>query len=457
MDAFGSLAIIPQMQGEPIATTSFSGWIERPVELEAPLKGTDECEVAVIGGGYTGMTAALRLAELGVEVTLVESAFCGWGASSRNAGHLTPTIAGDPLLLATLYRRRASELIHFADAAARHVERLIERLGIECSYEAVGNVSAAFTPGQLRRSERIAGFLAEAGGEIEFGIAEELGLPRTFEGGILERVGGVLNPGLLARGLRDALLASEARIFESTPVGAVDREAGGLLLRAPGGTLRAERVLLATNAFSRELPAAPRGAIKPLWVTLAETEPIEPERLDATGWSSRSGIYTQHLILESYRPTTRGTIVFGSRRVQPPRAALGARTPDPAVVADIARGFYERFPSLAEVEIRRSWGGWIAMTPSWLPVCGEAGSDIFYAVGFNGHGLAQAPYVGELMAEQIAGRVDREGEQLAPIWRKRSRFAPAPHLSGPALRAGWAIDRLTDRLAARRSGRAGGG
>ena len=114
-----------------------------PDDPAQPIAGEVTCEVVIVGGGYTGMAAALRLAELGVDVVLLESAFCGSGASSRNAGHLTPTIAGDPQILATVYKRRAPELIRVGDNAVHFTESLIEGLGLECDYEPTGNVSAA--------------------------------------------------------------------------------------------------------------------------------------------------------------------------------------------------------------------------------------------------------------------------------------------------------------------------
>jgi glycine/D-amino acid oxidase-like deaminating enzyme len=230
-------------------------------------------------------------------------------------------------------------------------------------------------------------------------------------------------------------------------VKAIRRQGPRLVLATPGGRIRADRVLIATNAFTRDAAFAPSRIVAPLWVTLAETEPIDPARLEEAGWTSRTGVYTQHVILESYRPTQRGTIVFGSRLPQTPRGALGARIPEAGVVADIVRGFHERFPSLRDVAVQRTWGGWIAMTPSWLPVAGEAEPGVFFAVGYNGHGLAQAPYLGTLLADRLAG--DEPGE-LGVVWRDRPRFMPAPLFSAPALRAGWAIDRLVDRLARRR-------
>lgn len=432
-----------------VALSPASGWLEPPGDRFPALAGDLDCDAAVVGGGYTGMAAALRLAERGLRVALLDAAFCGAGASSRNAGHLTPTIAGDPQLLATVYRRRARELVRLADAAVHFTERMIARLGIECEYEPTGNVSAALSPGQLRRAERIARFLAGVGAEVEFVRGPELGLPEAFLGGVLERSGGVLNPGRLARGLRAALTSAGVSAFEETPAQAIGPTgAGGLAIATPGGRVRAERVLIATNAYSRDLPFAPRRVVTPLWITLAETEPVGTERLEASGWASRTGIYTQHVILESYRPTVRGTVVFGSRLPQPARGLLGDRKPDRAVVGDIANGFSERFPTLRDVSLRRAWGGWIAMTGSWLPVAGEAQANVLYAVGYNGHGLAQAPYIGTLAADVLAG--DEPHDDLRAVWRERPRFAPAPLFSAPALRAGWAIDRLADRRLRRR-------
>ncbi len=422
----------------------FSGWIDPPDDPVPALEGERRCDVAVVGGGLTGMAAALRLDELGTDVVLLESAFCGWGASSRNAGHLTPTIGGDPQLLATLFRRRAPELVRLADAAVRFTGGLISDRGIDCEYEAGGNVSAALSEGQMRRAEKIVAFLAECGGDVELVDGDAAGLPRSFRGGILERAGGVLNPGLLTRGLRAAVLASGVSLHERSAVTTIDGSGAGVAIRTPAGVVCADRALLATNAYARDIPFAPPRVVAPLYVTLAETEPIAPGRLEDAGWTSPKGIYTQHVILESYRATKRGTVVFGSRLPQVPRGALGARVPEPGVVADVVRGFHERFPSLRDVAAERAWGGWIAMTPSWLPVAGEASPDVFYALGYNGHGLSQAPYLGTLIADRIAG--GEAHDDLAAVWRDSPRFAPAPLFTTPALRLGWAIDRVSDRM-----------
>jgi glycine/D-amino acid oxidase-like deaminating enzyme len=423
------------------------GWLNPPADLLPALTGEIRADVAVVGGGYTGMAAALRLAERGIDVILVEAEFCGRGASSRNAGHLTPTIAGDPLILSTAYRRRASQLIGVAERAVHFTEGLIERLGIECDYERTGNVSAALTPGQLRRSERVARFLRSAGGDVDF-VRADWGLPEGFLGGILEHAGGHLNPGKFAYGLRTALQSAGVRVFEGSAVREVLHRGGGAIVRTATGEARVDHVLLATDAYASELVGAPRRAVVPVWVTLAETEPIDPERLAATGWTSRSGIYTQHLILEDYRPTSNDTVLIGTRMVQRSSGTLSDRTPEPRVVKELGRGFCDRFPTLRDVALRRTWGGWIAMTPSWLPIAGGATPSVSYVLGYNGHGLAQAPHLGTLMADHLAG--DAVGGDLEVFWRRQTRFLPAPQFTAPALRLGWLIDRFSDRVGGRR-------
>lgn len=429
-----------------ITYSSFTGWIDSPADVLPALESDITCDVAVVGGGLCGMATALRLAERGADVVLLESGFCGYGASSRNAGQLTGAPAGDPQLLGTLYPRRLPNIVRFAEAAVHFVEDLIERLDIDCEYEPTGNVGAAVSTGQLKKARRNARILQKAGATARFGDGGELGLPAAFLGGLLEPLGGIMNPGKFARAVRSALLGAGVRMFEGTRVQAVEDDGAGAVVRAPGGHVRAERVVLATNAYARDLAIAPKRLATPIWVNMVETAPIDAERLAATGWSSRSGIATEHNVMESYRLTPRNTIVFGVRQLRVGRKAVDARTSDPGVVADLARGFRTRFPSLRDVPLDRTWGGWIAMTSSWLPVAGQSTKNVYYAIGCNGHGLAQAPYLGTLLADRLAA--NEFHDHLGVVWRARPRFAPAFALNAPTLRAIWAIDRISDRFGA---------
>jgi len=434
----------PRVSGN-IELSAYSGWVDAPSEFDAPLQGSESCDVAVVGGGYTGLAAALRLADSGCDVALLEAAFCGFGASSRNAGHLTPTIAGDPNILLTLHRGRAAKLIELAHEGVGFTESLIDRHGIECGYERTGNVYASLTAGQLRRAEKLSEQLVKLGADVEF-IDEAgpggIGLPPGFLGGIYERRGGLLNPGEFCGGLRRAAAEAGVRIYEQTKVRDLGLARGRPLLRSEQGELHADRVLIATNANAGELAVPSPAAVAPLWVTMVETEPIDDELRASLGWRSRAGIYTQHVILESYRLTNRGTIAFGTRVVETSGGSADVRLPDEKVIAELLGALHTRFPALSGIGAARAWGGWIAMTSSWLPIVGEASPDVYYALGYNGHGLGQAPYLGTLAAERILGN---ENDHLSLLWRNGEWFAPVVLASEPAVKAGWLIDRLTDR------------
>lgn len=229
---------------------AFSGWVDPPTDVRPALDADLECRVAVIGGGINGMSTALRLAERGQDVVLLEAEFCGHGASSRNAGQLAGAPGGDIQLLDLLSRKKMPGMMRLAERAAHHVEDFIAKHDIDCEYEATGNAFAAVSRGQMGRVRRVAKIITRAGGHVEVGTAAELGIPRGFVGGMREVVGGRMNPGEFSLGMREVLLDSSARVFEQTKVTDVRREGGRVVLTTPRGRLRADRVVLATNAFA---------------------------------------------------------------------------------------------------------------------------------------------------------------------------------------------------------------
>ncbi|WP_116050857.1 NAD(P)/FAD-dependent oxidoreductase [Amycolatopsis palatopharyngis] len=435
--------------------TSFSGWVDPPPDVLPALAGDLTCEVAVVGGGLGGMSTALRLAERGQDVVLLEAEFCGHGSSSRNAGQLAGAPGGDIQLLNLFFRKKMPGMIRLAEHAAYHVEDLIKKHDIDCDYEQTGNVFAAVSRGQMGRVRRVVKILQRAGGHVELGTSEELGIPRGFLGGMRETVGGIMNPGRFTSGVRQALLCTPARVFEQTKVTDIRHGRGQVAITTPQGEVRANKVVLATNAYAGEWEVTPPRLSVPIWVIEVETEPIDPARLAALGWTSRSGLVTQHNIMENYRLTSRGTIVFGVRRLERGRTyPLPRREPDPALVEELAAAFATRFPALSDVAIDRAWGGWIAITSSWLPLAGQIDDNLFYSIACNGHGLAQAPYVGSLIADLL---VDGERhEDLEGLWMKKPKF-PRPMMMGRlGLRTIWAVDRFNDFVnGSRRNARRG--
>jgi glycine/D-amino acid oxidase-like deaminating enzyme len=209
------------------------------------------------------------------------------------------------------------------------------------------------------------------------------------------------------------------------------------------GEVRVNKVVLATNAYSGEWDITPKRLSIPAWIIEVETEPIAGERIAARGWSSRSGVVTQHQIMENYRLTERNTIVFGVRRLERGRPyPLPVKAPDPGLVKELASAFATRFPSLADVKVARAWRGWIAITSSWLSIAGQIEDNIFYMLACNGHGLAQAPCVGSLIADLIVD--GKRHENLEGIWKSKPKFPPFMMMGRLGLRTIWAVDRLCD-------------
>jgi glycine/D-amino acid oxidase-like deaminating enzyme len=435
-----------------------SAYLESPPDREPPLIGDSRADVAIVGGGLTGLSTALALRRAGIDVVVLEREFCGFGASGRNAGHLTPTIGKDlPTLLMLYGRERTAAIVRFADHCVHRTEELIAELGIGCDYAPSGNVMAVVHPKQEKRLRHAAELAGTVGANVRFLERDEMharGLPPAFLCGALEGAGGTLDPGKLVLGLRRAALAAGVRVHEGTRVVRID-EGSAPIVRTAQGDVRAERVVMATNAWTREI-GSPGARVLPLYVTLFETEPLDDAQLSAIGgWHRREGVYTAHEILESYRLTARRTIIGGSKA---PRYHWGARPaeyggPDASSQDVIVRGFRDRFPALAKLPIARFWGGWIAMTLTFLPSIGahEGDGRHWHALGYNGHGVAQATAVGEILADSIAGR-DNEWARVFP--KPAPTLPPEPFLwlTARGLLAFFAaIDRATDRKIRARS------
>lgn len=432
-----------------------SPWIETPSDRCPALERDLRADAVVIGAGYTGLSTALSLRQEGADVVVLERDFAGAGASGRNAGHLTPTIGKDlPTLLRLFGRERAAALVRFADQAVEYTEQGIEKHAIDCEYVPNGNVLAAVHPKQEARLRRAAETAAQLGGRVRFLSAPELrerGFPRAFPCGVLEERGGTLHPGRYVLGLRRAALEAGVRLFEGTPVRELT-EGTSVRARTPGGTVTADAAVLATNAYTPAL-GWKRRTVVPLRVSLFETQPLADEHLAALGWPGREGIYTAHEILESYRLTARRTVVGGSKVVRYGwRSALPAG-PDPAAFRIVERGFRERFPELAGVPVACFWGGWIAFSLDSLPLLGAAGThrNVFYGIGYAGHGVAQATLMGAMLADRVRGRV--HGCQAA-LARREHAWPPEPlRWLGSKLLLGalTVLDARTDRQVRRRT------
>jgi len=427
--------MIPERMRAPSSEPAPSPWLDRlpPAAPAPPLEGELRVDAAVVGAGYSGLHAALALRERGLSVALLEAHSAGFGASGRNAGHVTPTIGKDlPTLLAVYGREGARELVRFAEAAIAYTEETLARLaarGADAHYRPTGNVAAAVHPRQAERLRRTAETIEALGAHASYLDPEAMrkrGLPEAFACGVLEGAGGTLDPARYARGLRDEAVAAGVRLFEATPVVGLE-DGARLALRTPRGHVRAEHVVLALNAYAPDAGVLRRRLLRG-YVSLFETRPLTPEERASVGWPGEEGIYTAHEILESYRLTARGSIVGGSKHLR--YGFAGRALPDeaPAVFDLITRTFRERFPTLSGVEVERCWSGPIAFTLDFLPALGRLPERprVAYAAGYAGHGVALASHCGRLAAGLALGDPDARAAAAPLTERFRPPLPPEP-------------------------------
>lgn len=420
----------PPVEEDRSLGMSISPWLAEPIDACASLQADIKADAVVVGGGYTGLTTALALRAEGMRVVLLEAHSCGFGASGRNAGHLTPTIGKDvPTLLRLFGKERTGRFVSLADTAMAEVESLMSRHSIACEYEAVGNVIAAVHPKQFAAVDRAAEAsrtLGLPGKLLDTAQMQERGLPRAFLRGFHETHGGVLNPGLYVRGLRRAAIKAGVEIHEHSPVVSIE-DGAKPVVRTHEGSVTANLLVLGVNAygFGLALPKPLDSRLLPIYVQLIQTAPLTPQQLARVGWKGREGIYTAHEILESWRLTADNRIVGGSKFIRYGYRGRTLPDRDAAVTLRLEAVLRRRFPELAEVEVTSVWGGRIGMTLDFLPTIGRTGKagKILYAMSYAGHGVAMASLAGRMLADLAAGR-DGPGSVL--VSRRTIPLPPEP-------------------------------
>lgn len=404
-----------------------SPWLDQVESSAEPLIGALDVDVAVIGAGYAGLSSALELRAAGHTVAILEARVAGFGASGRNAGHLTPTIGKDPPTLALLFgKTRTRELLRLAERAVAYAEERIDTLAIDCDYEPVGNVFAAVHERQFKSIDRAARAAVEfgaAGQILDWAELRERGMPAAVLRGFLEPGGGILNPARYARGLRQAAVDAGVALFEHTPVERIE-PGEQVRLITPRGQVRARQIVVATNGYSNRLNLR-KPKIARVMVQLFRTAPLSERQLKDLDWRARTGIYTAHEILESYRLTADRRIVGGSKAVRYGFANRDLPSVDQHCADSLERAFRTRFPELRDLAITDHWGGVTGFSLDFLPQIGRTGKrrNIYYAAGFCGHGIAMASYAGRMICDLLCER-DGPGRTL---WTRRSvPFPPEP-------------------------------
>lgn len=433
-------------------TLSPSLWLRDNPQAGPALAGDVTCDVAVVGAGYTGLSAAIALAESGASVVVLESHYAGFGASGRNAGHLTPTIGKDlPSLLKAYGRERGRELVRLADTAVGFTESVLIDRGIDCDYVPHGNVIAGVHPAQEKKLRGAVEAARELGAPVRMLERRDIdsrGLPAFVSCAAIEDRGGILDPGKYVRGLREVAVASGTVLYEQTPVNEVVEHSRGVVLVTPNGSVSAPVAVLATNAYTPALGLS-YGHVVPMRDSQFVTAPLSQEQRDRIGWTGAEGIYTAHESLENYRLTADGRIVGGSRYVSYQMGSRIASDDAPDAFSKIESRFRQRFVELDDLPVEAYWSGHVAINLNFLPFIGRVGKhgNIVAALGYSGHGLALAGYLGTVAAGIARGTASAP-DVLSGIRRLPLPPEPLRWIAVQGITAALeTLDRRTDRRA----------
>ncbi|HZS23637.1 MAG TPA: FAD-dependent oxidoreductase [Gaiellaceae bacterium] len=407
-------------------------WLEDALAAEVdapaapPLRGEARADVAVVGGGYTGLWTALALRERSpqLRVVLVEAEICGAGPSGRNGGFMHGYWASLASLLPVVGAEAAVALCRAGERVVPDVRR---RFGDAVWLREGGMLLVSAAPGQDAAVERALAAAAAVGAPAEAVALSREELAARVRSPVLRRGvffsdGATVHPGRLVRALRSAAIAAGAVVHERTPALRVrDGE-----VHVPDGVLRAPEIVLATNAaLAGWRPASRHVTNFGSYVVL--TEPA-PERLEEIGWTGGEAIVDGRMFLHYFRTTLDGRVLMGSGSGPIGHGGRidGRFTGDRPTAARAEAGLRRLLPGLEGVRVERAWGGPIDVGSDHLPFFGtRAGTRIHYGAGYSGHGVGPSWLGGQILASLVLGS-DDEWSRLPLATRRVPSLPPEP-------------------------------
>ena len=398
-----------------------------------PLAGDVTADVAIVGGGFTGLWTAyfLTQANPGLDVAVVEQDICGGGPSGRNGGFASgwwDELHG----LVTLYGAEgAVKACRAVSDSITAIGEFCEANGVDAWYRKGGYMYAVTAPAHEPTCRAMVDLAREVGAPDELReltrdeVRARCASP-AFMGGAFMRDGASVQPGFLVRGLRRVVMERGVRIYEGAPVTGL-KAGPPATLTTPGGTLRARNVVLALNAWATGWPQLSRRLVA--WSSYIVLTAPAPERLAEVGWTGGELISDFRTSLRYFRTTADGRIAFGGGGGRARRTIDDAFTRDKRAVEQAAEGFRLMFPAFADVPIEDGWGGPIDVSPTHLPVFGtlEPGN-VFYALGYTGNGVAPSHLAGQVLADLALGR-DTDTARLPMVNPRPRLFPPQPFRS----------------------------
>jgi glycine/D-amino acid oxidase-like deaminating enzyme len=392
-----------------------------PPPPTSPLKGEVRADVAIIGCGYTGLSTALRLAEAGAKVVALEAVEIGFGGAGRNVGLVN---AGMWLAPDEFVKRLSSDygerLLDLLGGAPAEVYALVESRGIDCELVRSGTLQCAVGRSGLAKIEERCGQWGARGAPVKVLGREEtarrIGVD-IYDGSLVDLRAGTIQPLSYARGLARAAIGAGAAIHTRSPVRSAERTGKVWTLATDGGTVAADWVAVATDAYAEGAPW-PQGTREQIRVPYFNfaTRPLAPELL-ASILPGREGCWDTRLVMNSFRLDGAGRLLFGS---------IGALRFAGLKVhrAWAARAIKKTFPQIGEVEFEAQWYGMMGMTANALPRFHRLAENVVSFSGYNGRGIGTGTVFGRILADHILGKV-REQDLPLPVTEPDAPALPA--------------------------------
>lgn len=380
-------------------------WYAASVPLRAPLPALDgdmQVDVAILGAGYTGLSAALSLASQGLRVVVLEACRVGWGASGRNGGQVLSGYGCEVDVLESLVGvQDARTLFDYSREGVQLVRDRIDRHAIDCHWVA-GHANVPIT---ARQAKLLRENMELMTGRYDYPmqwwdqptLRAQLDSPR-YLGAMFDPLSGHMHPLAFAHGLADAALAAGAIIHEQTPVLELRRHPRPAL-RTASGTVHASQVLVAGNALLDGIAPELERCIMPVGTYIGATPVLGAERAHAL-IRNNMAVSDTSLALDYFRLSHDHRVLFGG-------GASYSALPPPGLDKVMQKRLWKVFPQLRGVPMEYVWGGYVDITTSRAPHWGRLTPDIYFAQGFSGHGVASANLAGQVIAEAIAGQAGR--------------------------------------------------
>ncbi len=362
-------------------------------------------DVAVVGAGFCGLSAALHLAQSGASVALLEQHSPGWGASGRNGGQVIPGLKLDPDELLSLMGEETGEsLISSVGSAPDLVFSLIQRFDIQCDAQRSGWIQLATGKRGLAQIESRVNQWQSRQVDIDFLAEKKIGEftgARGYVGGLIDRRGGNLNPLAYARGLARAAAENNVSVFANSPMLSLTRENELWKIKSTSGMLNADKVLICTNAYTDRSWPGLKKTIIPFVSGAIATEPL-PDDLRATILPHGQAAADNSRLLSWFGFDRDGRFIFGGR------TGKWSETADPKDFKNRVSRMHEVFPQLKNTAIKHYWSGKVALTVDHLPHVHELAPGVYAGLGFNGRGVAMATLMGKTLSQHCLKGADAE-------------------------------------------------